>query len=97
MKYWVLKRNAINNSINRMIRPTISPADSQKLARMSRLARSLKYRLTRLFLGRENEEVAYWNDQNAHIEEAIRMAGKDEVRITNFITNHDGFGLHTAK
>jgi len=80
-----------------MIPPATRSAGSNKISELSRIARSLKFRLTQRLLGKENEELVYWNDCNAHIEEAISMAGEDEVRITNFITDHDGFGLYAGK
>ena len=80
-----------------MMRQAIRLLGSPKISELSRFVRSLKYRLNRKILRGDNEELAYWNDYNAHIEEAIRIAREDEVRITNFITDHDGFGLHTTK
>ena len=85
------------NSIISMMQQAIRFLGSSKISELSRFVRSLKYRLTRKILGGDNEELAYWNDYNAHIEEAIHMAREDEARITNFITDHDGFGLHAAK
>lgn len=79
-----------------MIPPATRSAGSNKISELSGIARYLKFRLTQRFLGKENEELVYWNDCNAYIEEAIRMAGEDEARITNFISDHDGFGLYTG-
>ena len=61
------------------------------------LARSFKHRLTRLLLGQEHQDLAYWNAYNDSISEAIHMAAEEERRVTNFIKDHDGPSLDTEK
>ena len=73
------------------------PSGAPLVSNLSRIVRTLNHRLTRLLFGNEHEELAYWNGYNEAIDEAIHMAGEEERRVTNFITDHNGFGLDTEK
>jgi hypothetical protein len=73
------------------------PSGAPQISKLSMLARSLNHKLTRLLFGREHEELAYWNGYNMAIDEAVHMAGEETNRVTNFITDHDRFGLDTEK
>ena len=57
------------------------------------LFRTVKQQLIRLILGRESIELAYWNAYNREVEEALYINENGQNIVTNFHSDHNGFGL----
>ena len=68
-----------------------------QIAALSKLTQSLWERMESLNPGRETQELIFISGFSAALGEAIKIALAEEVRVRNFIKDHDGTCLDDDK
>ena len=71
--------------------------DTPLVSELSKLIEPLRQRMERLTPGRETQELNYISGYSAALSEVIRLARAEELRVRNFIKDHDGTCLDTEK
>ena len=71
--------------------------DTPLVSELSKLIEPLRQKMERLPPGRETEELNYISGYSAALDETIRLARAEELRVRNFIKDHDGTCLDTEK
>ena len=71
--------------------------DTPLVSELSKLIEPLRQRMEQLTPGRETEELNYISGYSAALSEVIHLARAEELRVRNFIKDHDGTCLDSEK
>jgi hypothetical protein len=71
--------------------------DTPLVSELSKLIEPLRQRMEQLSPGRETQELNYISGYSAALSEVIRLARVEELRVRNFIKDHDGTCLDSER